>query len=92
VIAAGGLAAAEVGACSSHAGQAANAPSKLDYMVLASFVDSPHLLSIAGYRATAHQGVIMSDGKFTPHQRTAAGVPGAGPPAAGKPAVDVGRP
>jgi hypothetical protein len=53
VIAAGGFAAAEVGACASRAAKAANAPSKLDYMVLASFANSPDLISMAGYRSTA---------------------------------------
>jgi hypothetical protein len=53
VIAAGGLAAAEVGNPCSHAVDAATTPSKLDYMVLASFVDSPHLLAMASYRSTA---------------------------------------
>jgi hypothetical protein len=33
--------------CSLRAG-----PSKLDYLVLASIADSPHLLSMAGYRPT----------------------------------------
>jgi hypothetical protein len=83
VIAAGGLAAAEVGTSSSHAGEAGNAPSKLDYMVLASFVNSPHLLSMASYRSTAHQGMIMSDGKFAPNRKPAAGVPAPGAPAPG---------
>jgi hypothetical protein len=77
VIAAGGLAAAEVGTSGSHAGEAVAAPSKLDYMVLATFVNSPHILSMAGYRSTAHPGMIMSDGKFAPNHEPGAGLPGA---------------
>jgi hypothetical protein len=83
VIAAGGLAAAEVGTSSSRAGEDVNAPSKLDYMVLASFVNSPHLLSMASYRSTARQGVFMPDGKSAPNRKGAAGVPVAGAPAPG---------
>ena len=29
-----------------------NSPSKLDYLLIASLVDSPHLLSMAAYRST----------------------------------------
>ena len=32
-----------------------NGPSKLDYLVLASIADSPHLAAMAGYRPTADQ-------------------------------------
>jgi hypothetical protein len=92
VIAAGGFAAAEVGATCSHAGEAAGAPSKLDYMVLASFVNSPHILSMASYRSTAHHGMIMSDGKFVPGRKVGAGLPADGLPGPGQPGVGVARP
>jgi hypothetical protein len=84
-------------AASSHAGEAVNAPSKLDYMVLASYVNSPHILSMASYRSTARQATLMPDGKFTPNRKAgagqpAAGVPGAGQPGAGQPAPAVVHP
>jgi hypothetical protein len=40
-------------ASSSLACPADNAPSKLDYLVLASIADSPGLLAMAGYRSGA---------------------------------------
>lgn len=57
---------------SSHAGDAARTPSKLDYVVLASFVHNPHLLTMASYRSTARVPVPGA---------TAAGLPRAVPPA-----------
>lgn len=70
-------------AASSHAGEAVNAPSKLDYMVLASYVNNPHILSMASYRSTARRGMLISDDKFAPNRKAGAGVPGAGQPGAG---------
>jgi hypothetical protein len=81
VFAAGGLASADE----------AKSPSKLDYLVLASFVNSPHLLSMASYRSTANQGTFMSDGKIPPNRKAAAGDPVAGVPAAGTPAAGAPR-
>jgi hypothetical protein len=76
-------------AASADAGEAVNAPSKLDYLVLASFVTSPHLLSMASYRSTARQPAAGPPGASQPGARPAApgqlpaGIPGAGAPAPG---------
>jgi hypothetical protein len=61
VIAAGGLAAAELGTACPRSGEAAKTPSKLDYMVLASFVESPHLLAMASYRSTPREDMIKAN-------------------------------
>lgn len=50
------LAAASDVAANSRACAHLAGPSKLDYLVLASIADSPHLLAMAGYRSTARQG------------------------------------
>jgi hypothetical protein len=50
VILASGIATAD-DAASPHCAGAAT-PSKIDYMVLASMADSPHLLSMAGFQST----------------------------------------
>lgn len=49
------LAAASDNASSSLACANVGSPSKLDYLVLASIADSPHLLAMASYRSTATQ-------------------------------------
>jgi hypothetical protein len=49
------LAAASDNASTSRACANLDNPSKLDYLVLASIADSPHLLAMASYRSTAAQ-------------------------------------
>jgi len=49
----GCVAAAAFGISNSQACAAPGTPSKLDYLVLASMADSPHLLAFGGYRSTA---------------------------------------
>jgi hypothetical protein len=49
------LAAASDNSSSSLACANVCSPSKLDYLVLASIADSPHLLALASYRSTAIQ-------------------------------------
>ena len=72
---AGGLAAAEVGRSNTHRGATVAAPSKLDYMVLASFVNNPHLISMAGYRSTTQQGAITPEHKSAPNGKPAVDLP-----------------
>jgi hypothetical protein len=55
VIAMGCLAAAASGVSSSQACSLRSTPSKLDYLVLASIADTPHLLAFGGYRSTAQE-------------------------------------
>jgi hypothetical protein len=55
------LAAASDDASSSRACAALGSPSKLDYLVLASIADSPHLLAMASYRSTASQRIAGSE-------------------------------
>jgi beta-phosphoglucomutase-like phosphatase (HAD superfamily) len=56
------LVAASAAPSNARACASVNGPSKLDYLVLASIADSPHLLAMSGYRSTAEQ---RSD--FRPH-------------------------
>lgn len=49
------LAAAWADPSNPRAGARVDGPSKLDYLVLASIADSPHLAAMAGYRSTAAQ-------------------------------------
>jgi hypothetical protein len=53
--AAGSLDAAPEDAASATASAPSDHPSKLDYLVLASIADAPHLLTVGAYRSTAEQ-------------------------------------
>jgi hypothetical protein len=50
------VAAASAGSSASRDCPGHDGPSKLDYLVLASIADSPHLLAMAAYRPSNYQG------------------------------------
>jgi hypothetical protein len=50
------VAAASAGSSASPGCAGHDGPSKLDYLLLASIADSPHLLAMAAYRPTNNQG------------------------------------
>ena len=66
-IAMGCMAAAAAGVSNPHACPVSRTPSKLDYLVLASMADAPHMLAFGGYRPTAleraESDTVAGDGR-----------------------------